>query len=295
MKGIIQGDTRKKGDKPPKVRGTKRALALMAVTTLVGCSGRLLPAGTPTAAHALRLAHTPATASLVSDLTSHYAEQVPEIVFEAFSDSHTALFNRLNDNDLSYFISNHLPRGDHLWAAPLAQDGLALVVHPDNPLDTITTQQIRQIYQGLQRHWQGLASHPYGISVYSREDGSGTRAEFERLVMGQLRTTPNALVAPSSEAVLVSVAQQPGGIGYVPFSALDERVKVVAVEGVMPSQEAIAENRYPLRSTLFIIGRQAPTVSPGERPETTLRAFIGWVQSGAGQQVVAQGYAPLPR
>jgi phosphate transport system substrate-binding protein len=65
-----------------------------------------------------------------------------------------------------------------------------------------------------------------------------------------------------------------------------EPIHVLSIEGVMPSQETVANNSYPLRSTLYIIGRA--------EPEGAYRTFVGWIQGIEGQMVIQSQYAPLP-
>ena len=133
-------------------------------------------------------------------------------------------------------MSSHLTsdQGQSLWAAPIAQDGLAIIVNADNPVANLTTEQIRRIYRGFTTTWQDVGGPDAPIVLFSREEGSGTRAEFERLVMGQQRVSPNARVLPSSTAMMASVAAESMAVGYVPFSQVNAEVRVLAVDGISP-------------------------------------------------------------
>ena len=224
----------------------------------------------------------------MDDLTTAYAAVNPAVRFEVASGSYDAMIERVERGDAPYFFSNHLPvdaesRG--LWAAPVGQDGIAVIVHPDNPIHELTSEQLRDVFQGRIANWNALGGADAEITVFSREDGAGTRAEFESLIMGERRTTRSAQIAPSSAAMRLSVARTVNGIGYVSMSYLDETVRALSIDGIDPTLANVTENAYPLRSTLFIVGRR--------EPETNYRAFIAWVQSPAGQAVVARHYAPL--
>jgi phosphate transport system substrate-binding protein len=162
-----------------------------------------------------------------------------------------------------------------------------VIVHPENLLTDLTTEQLRNIYQGYISNWRDLGGTDLDVTVISREGGSGTRAEFEQLVMGERRTTLAAQIAPSSTAMVTSVATQAGGIGYVSMGYLDSRVRALSIDGVPLNVDTVYENTYPLRSTLYFIGL--------EEPQDDYRVFIGWVQSPEGQAVVARHYAPLLR
>jgi phosphate transport system substrate-binding protein len=172
-----------------------------------------------------------------------------------------------------------------LWGAPIGQDGIAIITHPTNPVTKLSIEQLRAVYQGLISDWSILGGSPGPITVISREAGSGTRAEFERLLMGERQTTQSAQIAPSSAAVIASVGREPGSIGYVSMSYLDASVQALAIENIAPIQANVQQNTYPLRMTLFFAG-------PAE-PVAALRFFIAWVQSPEGQAVVAQRYTPL--
>lgn len=274
------------------MRRTKRTLAIVALT-LVSCSAPALPASTPTSGPVkLRVYATTVTLPLLNDVMMRYSSLRPTITFEVFSGSFEAMFERLMTDDApSYLITNHLPdAGDAdmpTLAWPIGQDGIAVVVHPDNPVRELTTDQLRSIYLGHVTNWYDVGGVDLDLTVVSREDGSGTRAEFERLVMGERLTTLAAQMAPSSEAVVTTVANDPGSIGYVSMSYLDDRITALAIDGILPTLNSVYENHYPLRTTLFIIGTHDPQDADLE--------FISWLQGVEGQQVVSQRYAPLLR
>jgi phosphate transport system substrate-binding protein len=264
----------------------KHTLVVVAFSTLVSCSPTV-PATTPaTADTALRFYATTATLPLVTDLTSAYSGEW-QVAFETRSGNYRITLERLLDGETSYFITNHLPPPDELavWAAPIAQDGIAVIVHPDNPITNLTTDQLRSIYQGRVSNWQDLGGSDLALNVISREDGSGTRNEFEQLVMGNRQTTFAAMIAPSSEGMIELVARTPGSIGYVSQAFLNASVRAVSIDGITPILDHIFDNTYPLRSTIFVAGLQ--------EPQNTERAFIGWMQSSEGQQIIAQRYSPL--
>jgi phosphate transport system substrate-binding protein len=264
---------------------TKRTIVIVAFT-LVSCSSRIVPAATPTfETTTLRLHATTASAPLINDLAASYSQLYP-YTFDIVIGNYEAMLDSLLRGDIRYFLTNHLP-ADTVWAAPVGQDAIAIIVYPDNPLGALTTEQVRTIYQGFISNWAELGGLNMDINVVSREDGSGTRAEFDQLVMGERHTTLAAQIAPSSSAVVTSVAGLQGGIGYVSMGYLDSSVRVVSIDGVALTLDTVYENTYPLRSTLYFVGL--------EEPQDDYRVFIGWVQSPEGQAVVARHYAPLLR
>lgn len=266
----------------------KRALVIAAFT-LASCSTQMVPASTPTSdAVVLRLYTTTSTTRLVDNLTRAYVRTHPYISFDLLTSNYESLIQRINQEHGSYFITDHLPPPDQtpLWGAPIAQDGIAIITHPQNPVSNLSLQQLREIYQGRLSNWQTLGGGDHNILVVSRESGSGTRAEFESLVMGARQTTQSALLAPSSASMVVSVSRNPRAIGYVSMSFLDSSVHALMLDNAPVNANTVYDNTYPLRTTLFIAGQQEPELE-------AYRAFIGWIQSPEGQRVVAQTHAPM--
>jgi len=270
-----------------------RTIAAVAIT-LVSCSSHIIPAATPTThVTALRLYATTSAIPLVRTLTTTYSHLNPSITFEISTGDYDAMVREVLLDETAYLITNHLDDDSPLWAAPIGQDGIAVIVHPDNDITRLTTAQIRLIYQGWIERWRDIGGRGGDMLVISRESGSGMRVEFENLIMGNRRTTPTAQIAPSSEAMVASVARQPDSIGYVSLSYVNDSVHALALDGAEPTPANVYDNIYPLRSILYVAGQREPSDSEGLEPH--YRAFIGWIQSPEGQALVARDYAPLLR
>lgn len=265
----------------------KRAL-LVAAFTLASCSSQTIPAATPTNENnTLQLASTTVAAPLMSNLTYSYSRVQPHITFDLSIQKHATLIQHVQDQHIPFVISQNYPLDSQLWAAPIGQDGLAVVVHPQNTLTNLSVEDIRNIYSGHLLDWQQLANSPIDgtIRVVGRESGSADYQEFTRLVMGGRNTTPSARIAPSNEAMLEIIAADVTAIGYISIGMLQPTVRAVPIEQVSASYQNILNNTYPLRSNLFIIGQTEPT---GD-----YRHFVAWIQSLEGQEIVGQYFAPL--
>ncbi len=267
------------------MKPAKRTLAIVALTTtLMSCSSQAVPATMPTApVETLRIYATTATLPLVMDLTTAYSD-TPPVSFDTRNSNYQTILNDLLSGETPYFITNHLPLESTLWAAPIGQDGIAIITHPQTPVQNLTLEQLRDIYQGRITRWDqaGNLPHPQEITLFTRENGSGTRLEFEQMVMGRRITTANARVAFSSQNMIENIAQTPNSIGYVSISYLEARVQAIPINDSLPTQQNIRDNIYPLRSTLYITGLQPP--------EGRYLTFFGWVQSLQGQAIVARRY-----
>jgi phosphate transport system substrate-binding protein len=170
-------------------------------------------------------------------------------------------------------------------AVPVARDAIALIVHPANRLPGLTLLQAKAIYQGETLDWSALGAPSAETVVISREDGSGTRAAFEALVMGSDRVTLSAVVMPDSQAVVDYISTHRAAIGYVTMAELSDRVRAVPVEDAAPTAANVRGGVYHLTRLLYLY---VPTPTP---PAT--RAFVDFVLSPAGQAIVARHHAAL--
>jgi phosphate transport system substrate-binding protein len=173
-----------------------------------------------------------------------------------------------------------------LWYDSFARDAIVLIVHHSNTLPGLALSDLRNIYRGQTLSWADVGGMPVDVVPVVREEGAGTRHGFDSIVMGQREVTPTALILPDEAAVVQYVAATPGAIGYVSPVWLSSAVNVLAVEGVIPSPQAVEDGRYLLARASFLIARANPGGGPA--------AFIDWVMGEEGQAMVKRAYAPAP-
>jgi phosphate transport system substrate-binding protein len=161
---------------------------------------------------------------------------------------------------------------------PIAYDGIAVIVHPSNPLTNITLAQIRQIFDGAVNNWSALGLPSHAIDLITREEGSGTREAFEHLVMGKQEITPAALVQDSNGSVREIVAGDPYSLGYISAGLVDHRVKALAIDGVLPTRENIETHAYKLVRRFLLVARAEPA--------GPCKAFVGFVLGPNGQKIL---------
>jgi phosphate transport system substrate-binding protein len=162
-----------------------------------------------------------------------------------------------------------------LWSSSFARDGIAVIVHPAALLTEIGLAHLQDIFRGRVQEWGGEV-----LTVVSREEGSGTRAAFESIVLGDYDVTLAAVAMPSTGTVIEYVARTPGAIGYISARWLDERVRVLPVEGVYPSLTAVSDGSYPLSRPLYLAAMTEPS---GEA-----REFAQWVLGMEGQAIIGR-------
>jgi len=166
------------------------------------------------------------------------------------------------------------------WRSALAQDAVAVIVNPANPVTGLSLAQLRDVFQGRVLDWSALGWTNENLIVVSREGGSGTRAVFEAAVMEGRAVTPNAVVQPDSDAVVNAVARTPGAIGYVSRARVTHSVKPIAIEGVEPGPVTVANGTYPIGRVLFVVARS--------EPQGAVREFVAWLLGLEGQQAIAE-------
>ncbi|MFO8034933.1 MAG: phosphate ABC transporter substrate-binding protein [Candidatus Bipolaricaulota bacterium] len=175
----------------------------------------------------------------------------------------------------------------------IANDGLAIVVHPTNPVDDLTFADIRAIYTGEITNWSALGGPDLRIVAVSRDTASGTFGSFREMVLeGKEVRAPGALFQPSNAAVEGAVADTQGAIGYIGLGYLNPRVKAVNVAAtdsdayVEPLLDTVVAGTYPLARSLFMITNDFPSGAALD--------FIMFVLSDRGQRLVEQaGYVPI--
>ena len=172
----------------------------------------------------------------------------------------------------------------------VALDGIAVIVHPDNPVDNLTKEQILAIFQGKIKNWKEVGGKDAPIVVISREEGSGTRGAFEEITKLEVERdglklstlSKKAIITDGNGSVKQNVALKKNGIGYISVGSVDNLVKTVAVDGVLPTEETIKDKLYLISRPFILITKGKPT------PEA--QAFIDFILSDAGQKIVEDHY-----
>jgi phosphate transport system substrate-binding protein len=213
-------------------------------------------------------------------LAAEFCEKHPDIPVEVQGGGSTAgvqaVLNGIADIGMCSRSLNE--KESHLQAQVIARDGLAIVVHPTNPLAGLSRDQLRRIFAGALGRWSDVGGAEKPIRLITREEGSGTREAFTRLVMGKTRIFRRALTQESNGAVKELVRHDPCAIGYMSLGLVGDELKALAVDGVAPSAAAVMDKTYPLvRPFLFITNGE-----PGERAGR----FIAFVLSPEGQELL---------
>ena len=184
-------------------------------------------------------------------------------------------------------------KGVELLESPIAKDALIFIVNPKNPIGSLSSQQIQQIYTGTIRKWSGVAGVNAEISPYIRNSNSGSQEKMETMVMEGLEMYdwPEMYVGEGMISPYLQIQLDENGIAYTPFYYYDTMVdsdetKAIAVNGIMPSKETIIDGTYPYITEVYVAVR-----SDIDRSSMAYKLYEALVTSGTAV-VEESGYIP---
>jgi phosphate transport system substrate-binding protein len=180
---------------------------------------------------------------------------------------------------------------------PVCRDAFVFITGKGNPVDSLTLEQVRDIFSGKITNWKQVGGRSEAIRAYQREPGSGSQTGMEELVMRGAPMAPAEQVSyvDSMAGLIEYVAEyqnSAASIGdtyryYIDNLYKNENIKTLRIEGVAPTDENIVSGTYPLSVNYYGVIRQDDEVGPGG-------LFLDWILSGEGQACVKQaGYIPL--
>jgi phosphate transport system substrate-binding protein len=180
----------------------------------------------------------------------------------------------------------------------IARDAIAIIVHPENPIDQLTIDQISAIYSGEFQNWSQLGGEDRPIVRLSRETNSGTHVYFLENVLRKGEKDNNTLFSmdtlllPSSEGISAEIRQNPNAIGYDGLGYVTEDLKVIAVSKdeagpfVLPSASSVNQQRYPIARDLYMY--------TAGKPEGEIFIYLQWILSPEAQEIVTElGFVPI--
>jgi phosphate transport system substrate-binding protein len=171
------------------------------------------------------------------------------------------------------------PEARVLTSTVVAQDGIAIVVHPSNRVTDLTKQQVSGIFNGTIRNWKDAGGTNAPITVVSREAGSGTRSSFEE-ILGNITLTKDALIQDSNGTIRETVANDPNAIGYLSHGLLSDRIMAIRIDHVECTTENVVAGKYTLVRPIYLLVKGMP--------EGETKSFIDFILSSDGQKMIEQ-------
>lgn len=296
-------DTREKEGMPVMLRTLAISLVLGVIATASGCARR--EAGTAT----IRQVGSTTVLPLAERWQQQFNKAHPEVEIAVSGGgsgtgikaltSATAEIANSSREIKPKEVEQAKAAGIDLVEHVVAYDGIAVIVHPSNPLTEISVEELSDIYSGRVSDWAEVGARGMGgIQVVSRDSASGTYEAFKELVVTMGGTekdrdyAPAALKQASNQAVLGLVSQTETAIGYIGLGYVDESVKVLRVapmgggEAVDPAVESVKSGAYPVSRALYLY--------TGGEPTGVLKEYLDWIKGPEGQAIVAElGFVPV--
>jgi phosphate transport system substrate-binding protein len=258
--------------------GCKQAfisLSLLIYLVTLGCSSK-----NTSRSHSLTIAGSTSVQPFAEKIAEIYMDINPKIVINVQGGGSSAGIKACREKAAQIGTSSRELRPEEcdLNKLIIAKDGIAVIVHPQNPLNNLTVEQLRGIFSGEIRSWSEVGWINKPIFFVNREEGSGTREAFEHLVMKKGEVSDEALVQDSNGSVREIIANNPQSIGYISFGIVNDQVKALSINSIKPTQATIKNNQYTLtRPFIFVLLG---------KPDALAQQFVDFVLSKEGQQIL---------
>ena len=232
------------------------------------------------------------------------AEQAESYVYASkTSQSWIALSNGDADLLLVYeapeSTKEQLAQGPELEVTAIGRDALVFIVNEQNPVESLTQDQLRDIYTGAVTNWAELGGNDQSIVAFQRDETSGSQTLFEKLLVGDRELTltdPPTELRPGMMGALVdglaSYNNEGNAIGYSVYYYISEMyaqpgLKLIGVDGVQPEYDTIADSSYPLCNEFYV------AIRADEPEDSPTRQLYNWICSEEGKQtLIDAGYVP---
>ena len=246
----------------------------------------------------------PLALAVCAEVLGESREEVQDLVH--FNKTTTAYFNLLEGNadllivgEANDEVMARKKELDFAWEKqPFATDAFVFVVNEDNPVDSITVEQARDIYSGKITNWSELGGEDRPITALQRNEGAGSQTLMEKLVMQgtPMMDAPTEYIVTTMGQLMEAVKSfdgSPGAIGYSVYYYAEEMkmaqgLKLLKLEGVEPNPETIRSETYPLVNPKYVV------IPAGEPKNAPNRVLFDWLLSEEGQTLIAkEGYVSI--
>ena len=166
----------------------------------------------------------------------------------------------------------------------LAYDGIAIIVHPDNPVSDLSIEQIAKLYTGEITNWKDVGGSDAEVVLIGREAASGTRDGFESIT-GTKDKCQYRQDLPSTGDVITAVSQNPDAIGYASLAAIKDSVKALSVDGVTPSETTVKDGSYQVQRPFVLVTVEGKALS------AAAQSFFDYATSADAADIIAKAGA----
>ena len=166
----------------------------------------------------------------------------------------------------------------------LAYDGIAIIVHPDNPVSDLSIEQIAKLYTGEITNWKDVGGNDAQVVLIGREAASGTRDGFESIT-GTKDKCQYRQELTSTGDVITAVSQNPDAIGYASLASIKDSVKALDVDGATPSEASVKDGSYKVQRPFVLVTVEGKALSQAAQ------SFFDYVTSADAADIIAKAGA----
>ena len=195
-----------------------------------------------------------------------------------------AVTNGTTDIGLSSRALKDEEKAGGLKETVLAYDGIAIIVHPDNPVSDLSIEQIAKLYTGEITNWKDVGGKDAQVVLIGREAASGTRDGFESIT-GTKDKCQYRQELTSTGDVITTVSQNPDAIGYASLASIKDSVKALNVDGVTPSEATVKDGSYKVQRPFVLVTVEGKALSPAAQ------SFFDYATSPAAADIIAKAGA----
>src|SRR2546430_8911333 len=236
-------------------------------------------------------------AKLVPQLAEQFKAQHPGTTFDIAAEGSTTGIAAIIDGTAQIGMSSRRAKPPEVAAASakgvnmkptiVAYDGIAVIANSANPVKALTKKQVEQIFTGDVTDWSAVGGSGGKISIYTPNTSSGTYSDFKELAMKKRDYAGGSQKMAGNEQIAAEVGKNSNGVGYVGLAYTKAGgIKVVSIDGAMPSKESVLGKAYPYARPTFYY-------TNGE-PSGLAKQFVDFTVSDAGQKIVEQvGFVPI--
>jgi phosphate transport system substrate-binding protein len=236
-------------------------------------------------------------AKLVPQLAEAFKASHPDTTFDIAAEGSTTGIAAIIDGTAQIGMSSRRAKASEVGAASgkgvnmkptiVAYDGLGVIVNASNPIKGLTKKQVEQIFAGDVTDWSAVGGSPGKISIYTRNTSSGTYSDWKELAMKKRDYAPGSQKMAGHEQIAAEVGKNPQGVGYVGLAYMKAAgIKIVPIEGLMPSQQSVIAKKWPYARPTFYY-------TNGE-PSGVAKEFVQFTVGSEGQKIVDRvGFVPI--
>jgi len=250
-----------------------------------------------TGMHFLQLRGSTTVMKLMQQIGMQYMDEFPNIRLPLLGGGTAMGYKAAFDGTANIgMASGQIPPNIQLWAhknkleieeVTIATDGLVAIVNPANPINDLTLEQLHDVFTGAINNWSSLGKYSGPINVVSHDPKLGTYEPWKRQVAGKEHISLRAKVVSDLNSLMNAITSDPVAIGYVGTTFLNkEKVKPLAINGVLPTYLNIKQLRYPIRNNLQLLIK--PTATKEEKD------FIAYCLDPNKGQAIIKGAGLIP-